>query len=320
MLEAMKRLLPAAAQALKCENGTFGSLAFGVRPDTFEFGVDEWRLIGELQAEFDNGFHLGGRGMQLAACFVELLDGFLNGLLDVAARAELLAYGLALALLVGRVDVVSVAAHQSCNLRGYDWIDLALEVRCHPLDLFRHSIEGRQFAEQCADFDVFDLLDRCFRIVAGRHEMMSEHIVFLAMAVHTAVALFEAIRIPRDLVVHDPVAIILKIDAFRGGIGCQEDANFGLFRRRLEGGFDLLALLDVHTAVDRFQATVTSKALAGQQALKILLGRSVFGENDDALVVPAPVGLDGRFDPVEQLFRLGIQLPRRFVRPILELA
>ena len=60
--------------------------------------------------------------------------------------------------------------------------------------------------------------------------------LLLADAVDAAEALFEAIRIPRQVVVHHQVGV-LEVDAFTGGIGGDEDADFGVGTKdRLNAG------------------------------------------------------------------------------------
>ena len=68
----------------------------------------------------------------------------------------------------------------------------------------------------------------------------------LADAVDAAEALFEAVWIPRQVVVHHQVGV-LKVDAFAGGIGGDENANFGVgTKNRLNAA----ALIAVGAAVD----------------------------------------------------------------------
>ncbi len=80
------------------------------------------------------------------------------------------------------------------------------------------------------------------------------------MPVNAAVALFHAVRVPRYLVVDQPVAVQLEVDAFGRRVRGKQNANRADVGRSLERGFDALAFVCVHTAVERHQP------IAGRQA------------------------------------------------------
>ena len=54
----------------------------------------------------------------------------------------------------------------------------------------------------------------------------------LADAVDAAEAQFEAVRVPRQVVVHHEVRA-LQVDAFARGVGCQEDLHLRVMAERL---------------------------------------------------------------------------------------
>ena len=68
----------------------------------------------------------------------------------------------------------------------------------------------------------------------------------LADAVDAAEALLEAVRVPRQVVVHHQVGA-LEVDAFAGGVGGEQHLHLGVVPERL---LRLQPLLAAHAAVD----------------------------------------------------------------------
>src|SRR5208337_5315476 len=78
-------------------------------------------------------------------------------------------------------------------------------------------------------------------VVPFADEVVDEHpLRSLAMAVDTAVALFEAVWVPGDLEVDHPAAVVLEVDALGGGIGGQKNADGTVLRVGLKGRLDPL--------------------------------------------------------------------------------
>ena len=91
----------------------------------------------------------------------------------------------------------------------------------------------------------------------------------------------------RDLVVHQPVAVALQVDALGGGVGgergCAPGERSGVC---LELGLDALALVGVHAAVEQRDAARRRGRAAVSSCSQPRLGVAVLGEDDDPLVVP----------------------------------
>ena len=49
--------------------------------------------------------------------------------------------------------------------------------------------------------------------------------LLLAVAIDAAVALLHHVRVPGNLDVDQVVAVVLEVDAFRSGVGREQDAN-----------------------------------------------------------------------------------------------
>jgi hypothetical protein len=87
----------------------------------------------------------------------------------------------------------------------------------------------------------------------------------LAVTVDAAVALLQAVGVPGDFVVDQPVAVPLQVDALAGGVGGEQDADRRQARVGLELGLDPLPLPLVHAAVQHGQPLAAEPA--GDQAL-----------------------------------------------------
>ena len=112
--------------------------------------------------------------------------------------------------------------------------------------------------------------------------------VLLAVAVDAADPLFEPVRVERDVVVDQAVAVALQVDALAGGVGGQQDADRVLGRVGLERQPQLLALVAGDAAV-QLRDVRGVHALLTQQRGKPALRVAVLGEHDHALVRPVPV-------------------------------
>ena len=82
----------------------------------------------------------------------------------------------------------------------------------------------------------------------------------LAVAVDAADALFQAVGIEGNVVIDDPMAMKLEVNALASAVGSEQDANGSTLGRCLEGIFDSLPLVFILTAVQKL------KMLAAQTA------------------------------------------------------
>ena len=88
--------------------------------------------------------------------------------------------------------------------------------------------------------------------------------VLLTVPIHATVSLLHPVRIPRNLVVNELPAVVLEIDALRGGVRRQQNPD-GRFRRvGLKSGLDPLAILRSHAAVDGQQTIRAPQFLGGE--------------------------------------------------------
>jgi hypothetical protein len=101
--------------------------------------------------------------------------------------------------------------------------------------------------------------------------------------------------------------MVLKVDALRSGVGCDQDADGRDVGVGLEGGFHALALVRIHPAVEGEQPIATGQPLCGEQALEPVLRGPVLGEHDDSLARPPTIGAHDRVQGAEQLGGLGIR-------------
>ena len=101
----------------------------------------------------------------------------------------------------------------------------------------------------------------------------------LADAMDAAEALLQAVRIPRQVVVHHQVRA-LEIDAFAGGVGGQQHLHLGVVPERL---LRLHPLFAAHAAVDH-----DDRLFAAEQgrdaAFQVIQRVAVLGEDDELLV------------------------------------
>ena len=203
----------------------------------------------ELQRRPDHVLD-GLRGeVEVAAAFLQRLGEALQVAGEVTGDPELGAadLGAALDLDVGGLPVGALAEHLLLDLGGDD-VAGAAEVladvsrsssrRCRGSAARRRGRHGgsawrRDRSQPCGD-EVVDV-----HLGGG-----------LAVTVDAAVALLQAIRVPGDLPVQQPVAVVLQVDALAGGVGREQDAQRVEVEVVLEDGFDVLAFVLVLAAVE----------------------------------------------------------------------
>jgi len=80
------------------------------------------------------------------------------------------------------------------------------------------------------------------------------------------------------------MAVQLQVNAFRGGIGGQQNAHRADLRASLEGGLDLLPLLVVHATVEGHEPATLGQPFRRQQGLQPVLRGPILGEDDHPFV------------------------------------
>ncbi len=111
------------------------------------------------------------------------------------------------------------------------------------------------------------------------------------------------------------VAMPLKIDAFAGGVGGEQNADRRVLGIELEGGFDALPVVGILRAVKQFQAVTFLKAARSKMVMEPFLGVAVLGEDDDALLVPVAIRPDHGFEPFHELVCFAVELGGGALRP-----
>ncbi len=119
--------------------------------------------------------------------------------------------------------------------------------------------------------------------VAG--EMEYGDISCLSVAVKAPVTLFQAGGIPRTIEMQDVTRRFLQVESFRGGISGNQNTQF--ISLVIEALPDVFALGLVHPSIEDGNApALLVFASFLQTPQQIVLRGLVFGENDQALIIP----------------------------------
>ena len=133
----------------------------------------------------------------------------------------------------------------------------------------------------------------------------------LAVTVDAADALFQLVRVEGDVVVDQPVAVLVQVDALAGGVGGQQDAHLVLVGRLLERKPQLLPPL--RCSMPPKSSCTCSPAMpscASRSFSQICVSRYSVNTTTRSFVQCRPVGqADG--------LQVGDQLPRLRVRGVL---
>ena len=140
--------------------------------------------------------------------------------------------------------------------------DLAIEGFALLLELFEETLEDETLA----------------RFVGNQVPKVAD--LGLPDAMDASKALFEAVGVPGEVVVDHQVGT-LEVDAFAGGIGSDEDADFFVL---LEEFFHFAAVLTQHPAMNCHDCLVVAQKGA-DAVCKIAQGITMFGEDDQLLAV-----------------------------------
>ena len=283
VLEADRRARPARRQ----------------RRDDPRAGLGTWgqrRLSRERERRGDDAMHALGLQVQRDAALVQVVaqrgEALAHAALGVQQRAR---RGGATAQ-ARLVEGGAAAEHRLLDLRG-DHRAGAAEVLADLLDLRHDAREEVEVAFERAALR---------GLPAGAHAVMDEHLRGgLAMAVDAAVALLQAVGVPRDLGVGEQVAVALQRDPLGRGVRRQQHADGVVGGRLLPLALDALALVAVGRAVEQLDA-LAGDAAGREALLQVALGGAVLGEDDDALGAEPAAGPDARLDPVQQRARAGV--------------
>ena len=183
------------------------------------------------------------------------------------------------------VETGPSSEHGLFYLFGDDWAYAAqiLPDRVH--------LEDRPHEVLVIPFDFADLPVSGYftRIESLAHRVPDEDFLLpLAVTVDPAVTLLHDVGIPRNFYMDQVVAMILKIDSFRSGVGRQQNPNRGYVRIRLKGRLDGFAFVGAHASVQDGE-TIPSVPVGRENLMEPDMGGAVFGEEDDSLFVPVPV-------------------------------
>ncbi len=153
------------------------------------------------------------------------------------------------------LDVVvgDLAEHPTLHGLGEDRVDSA-EILFHSGHLGRDPGEELQVS----------LVRVNGLLPALAHEMPHLRDVRLPVTVDAADPLLQLVGVERDVVVDEPVAVFMQVDALAGRVGGQQDPDLVLVRWFLERQPELLAVPCVHPAVQQFDP-VAGQAFLGEQ-------------------------------------------------------
>ena len=239
--------------------------------------VGQRRLVGEGQGRVHDAADVGRGDVQFPDARVELVMQLADLVAQVTLGAQQARGRLRRDL--QRVDEPRPAEHPGLDRVREHGVDAA-EILAFGRDLPRDPGQVLQVAGVGA---------LGFFVPAGADEVGDLYLVGLAVPVHAADPLFEPVGVERDVVVDDPVAVPLQVDALARGVGREQDAHRVAVQAGLERGLEVLALVLVHAAEQQAEP-VPAQAPRRQDAGEPLLGGLVLGEDDDALaLVPVAV-------------------------------
>ena len=219
--------------------------------------------------------------------FQQDLAGVQHGVADFAGQVEL-------QLFKGLVNFLGLAAAL------IDVRDAALEIDTR-FDRPQDLVTGAEHTVEQTKLDIQQFIDATVGIVIAVEEIDHHHIVLLAIAMATADALFDALRVPGQVVVDDQ-RTELQIDTFGAGLGGDHDAagltevvdqgssGIGAARAadapgtlvpRQPVGIDTPRLRVAIAAVKQHHAL--AKLIAGQQREQVVLGATRFGKDNRLL-------------------------------------
>ena len=338
--EPLAAARPAAAERRQ-PVGIDGGRRAGAIPTDQPDG-EQRRLARERQRHVDHLVYVLRRQVQILAALLQPLVQLPDAPADLVLDLEQLA--LRRRGVLGRrgVQVGTVAQHRALHLRGQHRPHAA-QVFADLLDLLRRPPEELQVALQAAGVAAEG---RNAGVVARADEVEYLHLAGpLAVPVDAAVALLHAVGVPGDLVVDQPRAVVLQVDALGCGVGGQQDTHRRLLRVCLEGRLDRLPLVDVHAAEQGQQHPLArgparaggarrgcpsiaplsgsgrsgrglDGGVGGQQLQQPALGVPVFGEDQRPVPAPAAIGGAQRLaEPPDQHGRLAVGPPPRALRP-----
>ena len=280
----------------------------------------EGRLPRHFQCHLHCTFDALRGQLQGLAGFVQLVGILLHLLFQVTLKFEQFPQGAGVIFRKLGIQFAAFAQHGFLHL-GRDHHAYFAQILADVLHLLRRPRQELQVRFQLIHGQTFGLF-----FVAIRHEVIDQHLVFLTVPVHAPVALFHAVGVPRDFKMHQPVAVILQVNAFRCSIGRQQDAHRALVGAGLESRLDLFALFIIHPTVKRQKPLALGQAFGGQQGLQPVLRGAILGKDDHPLVRPLSAcprrvaGFHNRLQPLDKRLGLAVADLRCPLRPGLHLA
>ena len=201
------------------------------------------------------------------------------------------------------VVVIDLAEHPLLHGVGQDRVDRA-EVLFHPCYFGRDPGEELQIG----------LVRVGARLPALPDEVPDLRSLRLAVPVDAADPLLQLVRVERDVVVDQPVAVLVQVDALAGRVGGEQDADLVLVGWCLERKPELFPLPGIHPAVEQLDP-LAGQSFLGQEFLQPDLRVAVLGEHNDALIRPVlTVGAADAYQVGNELLGLGVGhglVPRR---------
>src|SRR5688572_6482520 len=134
-----------------------------------------------------------------------------------------------------------MAEHCLFDLLGDDGADFT-KVVPDLLDLLRRTHQEFQVTFEFASGNL--LLAFFSLLVALANKVKdADFLRTLSVTVDTAIPLLHPVWVPRNLVVDETGTVVLKVDAFTGGVGGEQDANGAPLRVELERSLDCFTLV-----------------------------------------------------------------------------
>ena len=265
--------------------------------------LERWPLF-QREAGLDRRANPFGREVKISLRFLKALVQFLDAFFDMAFGPNVSLGLCSPSLGLSRIQFPPCALDQTGHLRRDNGVHAS------------HVLAHRLQFDEGADDVVLVAAKRISGRFAAIHRVPDQNFVMLlAMSIDPAVALLHDVRIVGNLDVDQAIAVVLQVDAFGRGVGGEQDTNIGILRVRLECGFDLLPLFLIHAAMNDPE-TVSAISVRGEDLMKPLMRRAVFGEKDDAAVVPLAVRSQVGLDPFDNCPAFRIHLVTGALSPV----
>jgi hypothetical protein len=220
MCEAVGALCPTIGKVWQTEDRAAPSYPSGVGPDAFNLSRNKRRLFGELEPHAHDVLDMLGSKVQIVLGLMQLLGEFLQLTPQITLEFEHPSHRLSLSLSTSGIKTSAAAEHRFFNLARYHWTDFAQVL---PDGFYLERCTHQEFQ---VSFKIANFTCGMRSIEAAADKMVDVNLIgFLSMSIHAAIALLHSVRVPGDLEMYQFGAVVLQVDAFRGGIGGEQDAN-----------------------------------------------------------------------------------------------